>query len=106
MQKIFQSTTVLLFVAFMMVALASTAAAEIPAQLPDPDGKPTDTTKPVKVFILMGQSNMLGGARVALEDQTGDTGLLRQGNVPAFRTSPSFISHDLDPADQCFPFHG
>ncbi len=44
----------------MMVALASTAAAEIPAQLPDPDGKPTDTTKPVKVFILMGQSNMVG----------------------------------------------
>jgi len=30
------------------------------AELPRPDGKPADMTKPVKVFILMGQSNMLG----------------------------------------------
>ena len=30
------------------------------AELPDPDGKPADMTKPVQVFILMGQSNMLG----------------------------------------------
>jgi hypothetical protein len=29
-------------------------------QLPKPDGKPADMTKPVKVFILLGQSNMLG----------------------------------------------
>ena len=36
------------------------AAAEIPDQLPDPDGKPADRSKPVKVFILMGQSNMVG----------------------------------------------
>jgi hypothetical protein len=28
--------------------------------LPDPDGKPGDMSKPVQVFILMGQSNMLG----------------------------------------------
>lgn len=27
--------------------------------LPDPDGKPADMTKPVKVFIVMGQSNTL-----------------------------------------------
>ncbi len=27
--------------------------------LPDPDGKPADMSKPVQVFILMGQSNML-----------------------------------------------
>ena len=29
-------------------------------QLPRPDNKPADMTKPVKVFILMGQSNMFG----------------------------------------------
>ena len=28
--------------------------------LPKPDGKPADMTKPVKVFIMMGQSNMVG----------------------------------------------
>ena len=35
-------------------------AADVPAQLPDPDGKPGSSTKPVKVYILAGQSNMVG----------------------------------------------
>ena len=29
-------------------------------ELPDPDGKPADMSKPVQVYILLGQSNMLG----------------------------------------------
>ena len=33
--------------------------------LPDPDGKPANMSKPVKVFILMGQSNMLGFGHIA-----------------------------------------
>ncbi len=33
--------------------------------LPDPDGKPADVSKTVKVFILMGQSNMLEMGKVA-----------------------------------------
>ena len=37
-----------------------TRAAEVPFPLPDPDGKPGDATKPVKVYILAGQSNMVG----------------------------------------------
>ena len=37
-----------------------TRAAEVPSSLPDPDGKPGDATKPVKVYILAGQSNMVG----------------------------------------------
>ena len=32
--------------------------------LPDPDGKPADLSKPVKVYILMGQSNMLGFGKI------------------------------------------
>jgi hypothetical protein len=32
----------------------------VPDVLPDPDGKEADMSKPVQVFILMGQSNMLG----------------------------------------------
>lgn len=35
-------------------------AATLPAQLPPHDGKPGSTAKPVKVFILAGQSNMVG----------------------------------------------
>ena len=34
-------------------------------QLPDPDGKPADMSKPVQVYILMGQSNMLGIGKIA-----------------------------------------
>ncbi len=32
----------------------------VPDVLPDPDGKEADMSKPVQVFIMMGQSNMLG----------------------------------------------
>ncbi|MCA9029363.1 MAG: sialate O-acetylesterase [Planctomycetaceae bacterium] len=40
-------------------------------ELPDPDGKPADMTKPVKVFILLGQSNMLGFGRIDPVEQQG-----------------------------------
>ena len=35
-------------------------SADVPAMLPAPDGKPGDAAKPVKVYILAGQSNMVG----------------------------------------------
>jgi hypothetical protein len=34
------------------------------AKLPDPDGKPADLSKPVQVFLIMGQSNTLEMGRV------------------------------------------
>ncbi len=40
------------------------AGGEAPAQLPKPDGKPADMTKPVQVFILLGQSNMVGLGKI------------------------------------------
>lgn len=40
-------------------------------QLADPDGKPANMRKKVKVFILLGQSNMLGFGRVAPESKKG-----------------------------------
>ena len=40
-------------------------------QLPDPDGVPANVDQPVKVFILLGQSNMLGFGRVTPQDQQG-----------------------------------
>jgi len=53
--------TVLALAALVLTGFALNAAAkDIPAQLPDPDGKAGDATKPVKVYILSGQSNMCG----------------------------------------------
>ena len=39
--------------------------------LPDPDGKPADMSKPVQVYILLGQSNMLGAGRIGPADKDG-----------------------------------
>ncbi len=74
-------------------------AAEIPSSLPDPDGKPGDATKPVKVYILAGQSNMVGmgnlsGARnvydgVYLSSNPGvPDGPLQVYKVGDYKTSP------------------
>lgn len=58
----------------VLAASAMIAGAVIrAADLPDPDGKPADMSKPVQVFILMGQSNMLPMGRV-----TGDKGSLEK----------------------------
>jgi hypothetical protein len=53
------------FIALAMAAqVPSVAARDVPAQLPGPDGKAADMSKPVQVYILMGQSNMVGMGRV------------------------------------------
>ena len=52
---------VLILSALLIAAQAAvTAAGPVPENLPRPDGKPGDATKPVKVYILAGQSNMVG----------------------------------------------
>ena len=56
------------FTVSTVVAIAF-AAAPVLAQdntktIPRPDGKPADMTKPVQVFILLGQSNMVGAGKV------------------------------------------
>jgi hypothetical protein len=48
--------------AMLMAALALQAVAA--ERLPDPDGKPADMSKPVQVYILLGQSNMLGFGKI------------------------------------------
>ena len=65
-----QSKNVMVYfhrIKFHLLLILSLAlfAAQLPAaddftQLPDPDGKLADVNQPVKVFILLGQSNMLG----------------------------------------------
>ncbi len=49
-----------------LIALATTNSAPVQGYepLPDPDGKPADMTRKVKVFIIMGQSNTLEMGKV------------------------------------------
>ena len=68
-----------LIATFLITALATSgitgAAGPVPAdphqQLTDPDGKSADQTKKVKVFILMGQSNMVGMGDILPADKPG-----------------------------------
>ena len=53
--RIFPAAVLVVFLALPIVA----------ADVPDPDGKPADMAKPVKVFIIMGQSNTLEMGGVA-----------------------------------------
>jgi hypothetical protein len=76
----------------------------VPAQLPVPDGKPGDATKPVKVYILSGQSNMVGmgtlsGAKNAYSgifyysDPETPYGPLDIWQVGSFKTVPLAVFH-------------
>jgi alpha-galactosidase len=97
--KPFHMTRLILFSLATALLFLPTRAAEIPSSLPDPDGKPGDATKPVKVYILAGQSNMVGmgnlsGARnvydgVYLSSDPGvSDGPLQVYKVGNYKTSP------------------
>ncbi|MCA9216373.1 MAG: hypothetical protein KDB27_25065 [Planctomycetales bacterium] len=60
-------------IAFLIVAAFSLQILHA-GELPEPDGKPADQTKPVKVFILLGQSNMLGFGKIGPADKNGTLG--------------------------------
>jgi alpha-galactosidase len=49
----------------MAILVLPTIAVELPDQLPDPDTAPVDTSKPVQVYILAGQSNMVGMGNIS-----------------------------------------
>ena len=57
--------TVCTLAAVAMAILVLPAGADIPNPLPDPDTTPPDSTKPVKVYILSGQSNMVGMGNIS-----------------------------------------
>lgn len=57
--------TRIMVVSLMAMATVISLAEDATKALPKPDGKPADMTKPVKVFILMGQSNMLGFGKIS-----------------------------------------
>lgn len=60
---------------FAFLAGLSVAVAQDSTVLPDPDGQPADLSKPVQVYILLGQSNMLGFGKIE-PDKNGPDGSL------------------------------
>ncbi len=69
--------TIRIFFAPLLVAVLAlpAVAADAPQQLPDPDGKPADMSKRVQVYILMGQSNMVGAGKITPGKKGGDGSL-------------------------------
>ena len=62
------------FILTCLLAVAVVTSPTLPAQkkqLPDPDGKKAQMRKKVQVFILLGQSNMLGFGKVGPENKKG-----------------------------------
>jgi len=51
--------------ALLAMLVVPALAGDLPYPLPDPDDQPADMTKPVQVYIMMGQSNMLGYGKIA-----------------------------------------
>lgn len=60
-----------------LVVACSTYGQESLKALSKPDGKAADQTKKVKVFILLGQSNMLGCGRVGPQETKGSLRLIK-----------------------------
>lgn len=60
------------FVAVAVIAaLGAVQAHDVPKTLPPPDDKPGAAGKPIRVFILMGQSNMVGMGDIGPETAKG-----------------------------------
>ena len=68
----------LAFVAVMSLAVPVTAG----DALPDPDEKPADMSKPVQVYILLGQSNMLGFGKIKGSDGSIEHAVKEKGLYP------------------------
>lgn len=72
-----RSKTLLAFAAATVAAVSFTVSANgspskaASSELPDPDTRPADMRKPVKVFIMMGQSNMFGMGDVSPVEKKG-----------------------------------
>lgn len=74
-----------LVTAFLTVGLSAAALAQDAArELKRPDGKPADHSKRVKVYVLLGQSNMLGFGRVGPKETKGSLEFMvkEQGKYP------------------------
>ena len=67
-------------------------AAEVPDQPPDPDGKPADMSKPVQVYILLGQSNMVGAGKITGDKEGSLTYAVQEKNkYPEFKGNAATV---------------
>jgi hypothetical protein len=76
----------------LMLFVQSASAKKVPAQLPDPDGKSPVSTKPVKVYIMSGQSNMVGIGQIS----GGSTRWGKQISDPVVSVYPGVYSPKAD----------
>lgn len=60
----------------LVLSFPLVSAADIPDTLPATDGKAANHAKPVKVYVMLGQSNMLGFGRVEPKELKGTLGYL------------------------------
>ena len=69
-----------------LLAVLLIAAPALPAYaddpLPDPDGQAADMSKPVQVYILMGQSNMLGFGKISGGEDSLEHAVKEEGLYP------------------------
>jgi len=72
-----------LIVLSLLTALSTLSSPAWGQALPDPDGQPADMTQPVQVFILLGQSNMVGAGHVTGDnDHSLQNACTQQGLYP------------------------
>jgi len=99
-------TVLTLAAATMVILVLPAAATEIPDQLPDPDSAPPDLTRPVKVYILAGQSNMLhmgnisageSGARIYRESDQPDARYAANVSLYKGKYSPEKDYDNMEP---------
>ncbi len=82
-EQIKMSVVYPMIVLLFAVSLMRAGDVALPDPLPDPDGKPADMSKPVKVFILMGQSNMVGMGNVSGDKEgTLEYAVRKKGKYP------------------------
>ena len=74
----------------LLLSAHATSAGDVPEILPASDGKPAEQTKPVKVYVMLGQSNMLGFGRVEPQDL--------QGTLEYYVRTKSMYPHLVDSA--------
>ena len=65
-----------------LVGMGTFSIAQDSTSLPDPDGKPADMSKPVQVYILLGQSNMLGFGKISGGDGSLEHAIKEKGLYP------------------------
>ncbi len=86
-----------LVVAEIVLLASFVSGEEIPRQLPATDGAPAEHSKPVQVYVMLGQSNMLGFGRVDSKEL--------KGSLEYFVREKAMYRHLADSAGQWLTRH-